>query len=120
MPDAPIRLGYQVMLQIQIGTTSIDQTVTVIQIATKYGVSPLNSFIKGPGPGGPPDASVLEPAINQATSQAGANAQAAAKAAGVTLGGMKSVEVGAPMPSYMGGPGAPMWQVQVTVTYNVG
>ena len=49
-------------------------------------------------------------------------AQASAEAAGVKLGGIHSVSVLTPTPSYGGGPG-PMpnvaWQVQVKVTYHL-
>ncbi len=49
-------------------------------------------------------------------------AEASAKAAGVTLGEIRSVTVHQPTPSFGGGPGpipSVTWQVQVTVAYDL-
>ena len=121
MPPTPS--GYMVNAQLMVDTTSPEQLATAMRVAIENGATNVNSFTKG-GPGNPtpPAAAALAPAIKQATEQAKVMAQASAEAAGVKLGGIHSVSVLTPTPSYGGGPG-PMpnvaWQVQVKVTYHL-
>lgn len=123
MPRPPQPSGYMVNAQLMVETTSPEQLATAMRVAIEGGATNVNSFLKG-GAGNPtpPAASKLAPAIASATEQAKVMAQASAQAAGLTLGGISSVSVLAPTPSYNGGPGpvpTVTWQVQVRVTYAI-
>lgn len=122
-PRPPQPSGYLVSAQLMVDASSPEQLATAMRVAIEGGATNVNSFLKG-GPGNPtpPDAAKLAPAIASATQQAKVMAQASAQAAGLTLGGISSVTVLAPTPSYNGGPGpvpAVTWQVQVRVTYAI-
>ncbi len=122
MPRPPQPSGYMVNAQLMVDTTSPEQLATAMRVAIEGGATNVNSFFKGgPGSPTPPDASKLAPAIASATEQAKVMAQASARAAGLTLGGISSVTVLAPTPSYGGGGPVPAvtWQVQVRVTYSI-
>lgn len=114
--------GYMVNAQIMVETAGPEQLATVMRVAIDNGATNVNSFFKG-GPGNqtPPDVARLVPAIREATEQAKVMAQASAEAAGVTLGGIHSVTVLPPTPSFGGGGPVPTttWQVQVKVTYQL-
>ena len=121
MPPTPS--GYSVNAQLMVETTSPEQLATAMRVAIDNGATNVNSFTKGGlGNPTPPAAAAVAPAIKQATEQAKVMAQASAEAAGVKLGGIHSVSVLPPTPSYGGGPG-PMpsvaWQVHVKVTYHL-
>ncbi len=122
MPRPPQPSGYMVNAQLMVDTTGPEQLATAMRVAIEGGATNVNSFLKG-GPGNPtpPDASKLAPAIASAPEQAKVMAQASAQAAGLTLGGVSSVTVLAPTPSYGGGGPVPAvaWQVQVRVTYAI-
>lgn len=112
--------GYIVNANIQVDVDSPHQLAAAMQAAIGAGATSVSTYGKG-GPQAPPtDASILEPAIQQATEQAQAMAHTSADAAGVSLGDVRSVSVQPPMPIFAGpGPGASYWQVQVKVTYDI-
>ncbi|MEI7925680.1 MAG: SIMPL domain-containing protein [Chloroflexota bacterium] len=127
MPVRPIPVpppaGYSVNAQLMVDTTGPEQLATAMRVAIDGGATNVNSFIKG-GPGNPtpPASEKLAPATQQATEQAKVMAEASAKAAGVTLGEIRTVTVHQPTPSFGGGPGpipSVTWQVQVTVAYDL-
>ena len=78
----------------------------------------MNTFEKGGGEVYSPDAATLAPAIKQATAQAEALLQEAAKAKEVTLGDLRSVAV-QPEIFYGTGTITGFWRIQVVVTRNV-
>lgn len=116
-PPIPTPYGFMVNASMQVTTSSPDQLALAMRVAVENGATSVNSYGRG-GTGTPPDASVLAPAIAQATRQATAMVRASADAAGVTLDAVRSITVQQPQAIYDGGP-SPKWQVQVQVTYNV-
>src|SRR5258706_34336 len=76
------------------------QAIAVVDGATKAGVTSVSAY-GGVGvarPETPPGSSVLAPGIEAATQQARAMVQSAANAAGLKLGGIRSVSVATATP----------------------
>jgi uncharacterized protein YggE len=113
--------GYSISVTLTVDSGSMAQIGAAMKAALGAGATSVNAYGgKGSGPGAPPDATTLAPGIEAATKQAQLMAQASAKAAGVKLRTVRSVNVAAPISNYgAGGPSAMGWQVAVTVTYNL-
>lgn len=118
-PDSPPD-GYMVSANLQVDTDSPEQLAAAMQAAIGAGATSVSTYGKGGPQEPPPDADVLQPAIEQATQQAKAMAQASADAAGIELGDIRSVSVQPAMAIFAGPmPSASYWQVQVKVTYDI-
>lgn len=113
----PTIQGYNVDENLTIETTSPEQLAQAMEVAVKAGATSVNTYMKG-GETGTPDAATLSAAVQKATQQAKALAEASATAAGLKLGPIHNINIQPPYAWY-NGPGIGSWRVNVMVTYEV-
>jgi len=110
--------AYNVSENLQVYGVGPDKVDAAIQAA--LGAGAANANRSSGAPARPPllDASAINQAVKQAANQAKTMAQAGAEGLGVTLGGIRNVQV--QLPSFpVAAPGVVQFRVSVTVTYDI-
>ncbi len=115
---APSPEAYNVSENLQVFGVGPDKVDAAIQAALAAGATNANRSSGAPARPPQLDTSAINQAVKQAANQAKTMAQAGAEGLGVTLGGIRNVQV--QLPSFpVAAPGFVQFRVSVTVTYDI-